>query len=196
MKCRRITQVFYTSSSRRSTVTSRIRGTLFMEKIYYTFTSAYCIHTSSWLNFPTHSCLDIVSYINLAYWNEILTFFFVSFFNFISLYKLHFLIISGLLNAHLLQVGSWKYTRPSNLPNATQEVNGRARDKLNVSILFLGSLQKHSFSATETQTLYEKGKEYQQIWSVSEFSDISHAWGSEERHEEKNPICTASSKML
>lgn len=85
------------------------------------------------LNLPIHSHTDIVSNVNLAYCNEILAFFFVSFFYLISLYKLHFHNISGLLNAHLSQVGSWKYTRLSNLPSATQEGNGRARDKLKVS---------------------------------------------------------------
>lgn len=39
-------------------------------------------------------------------------------------------------------------------------------------------------------------QEYQQIQSISELSDIPHAWGFGERQEKNNPTYTVNFKML
>lgn len=79
-----------------------------------------------------------------------------------------------MVSAHLSQVGSWKYTRLSNLPNATQEVNGSTRDKLQVSQSSFLVSYKTIPSLPQKHRQYMK-QEYQQIQSISELSDIPHA---------------------
>lgn len=117
------------------------------------------------LNFSTHSHTDIVSYINLAYCNEIFAFFLsFSFFNLISLHKLHFHNISGMLKCPSVTGGELEVHKIKQFAKChTRSQWQSQRQAEGFTILLLGSLQKHSFSATEAQTVYEKGKEYQQI---------------------------------
>lgn len=121
-----------------------------------------CIHMCTlhlhslltYLNFPTHSCIDIVSYINLAYCNEILAFFLsTSFPQHLWAVKCPS-VTGGELEVHKIKQFAKCHTRSQWYSQRQAEV---------FTILLLGSLQKHSFSATETHRLYEKGKEYQQI---------------------------------
>lgn len=109
------------------------------------------------LNVPKHSHIYMASDVNLAYCDDFSLSFCLSLFSLISLYKLHFHNISGMVSAHLSQVGSWKYTRLSNLPNATQEVNGRARDKLQLSQSSFLVSYKTIPSLPQKQTAYEIG---------------------------------------
>lgn len=110
------------------------------------------------LNFPKHSHIVMASYVNSAYCNKILTFFlsfsFQSHFTLQTSFPQHLWdgkcpsVTGGELEVHEIKQFAKCHTRSQ---------WQHQRQVAGFSVILLGILQNHSFSTTDTQTVYETG---------------------------------------